>query len=334
MWLLKKSSRKRNFISCACFIFLILSFAVSCGNGAAAPGADAAENSAKLSAAPLPDAGEAQGWNPAGQKEVFPGDRLFEHIDGGADIYLEYGFDVLTVQQYNKENKLVSLEIYRMSDPAAAFGIYSYNRHPSLAQVDIGGDGVIHPNGVFFWQDMYYVDLRQLGSAPISPEEFKALAQAVSQKIGAKAEKPEIMTLLPQENRLPNSEVFARGRLAINNQVYVAENDLFGLKRGEAAAIARYRIGQPEFSIILAIYKNEEAAQEAFSRFQRHFLGNEKRDETQFVASTMPGKHNAIAIIGRYVAVVANAASADTALAEMKIVSENLRQQIGVPGQA
>lgn len=320
------SSRKLPFRLSAILVFAIFAAAVvtACSGESASPKIEAAEG-AVVSSAPFPTENEAAGWKPADDVETFTGDRLFEHLDGGADIYYEYGFQALALREYTQGEKAVSLEIYRMSDPAAAFGIYSYNRQPSLSPAEVGSDAVIHPNGLFFWQDSYYVDLRQLGSTAVPPEAMLALARAVSKKIGATADKPRLMDLLPQANKVPRTEVFARGKLGINNQVYVSDDDLFGLKKGEGAALARYRLGQPEFSVIIASYADESACDDAYTRFHDHFIGGGGGQGDSFTASTMPGKHNAVGKSGRNLVVVANADSDEHALAMLHEVLESLK---------
>jgi len=311
-----------------CLGFLAGAAAVACNGEPPLPRAKTAEVAPDEKLLSLAAAAEVDGWAPAGEASTFAGERLFEHIDGGADIYYEYGFDALLVQQYNKEDKAVFLEIYRMNDPAAAFGIYSYNRHPSLSPAEAGTDATIHPNGLFFWQDAYYVDIRQSGAAQVSPDDFLLLARAISGAIGEKPEgRPAVMGLLPKENRVEQSEVYARGRLAINNQVYVADEDLFGLKEGESAAIARYGIDQPEFSLILAQYSGEEASGAALSRFRAHYLDSDA-GENEFILAAMPGKHMAVKKVGRYLAVVANADTGERATDMLSAVSERLQKEM------
>ncbi len=55
----------------------------------------------------------------------FGGDALWGIIDGGADIYLEYGFDKLLLQEVEWKKVNFRIEFYRMTDPTAAYGIYS-----------------------------------------------------------------------------------------------------------------------------------------------------------------------------------------------------------------
>ncbi len=338
MWLSKKSSRERIArltLLCPFLFALALFAAASCGGEPSTQGTETSKKAGseeQMVERLLPTSGEVGGWEREGEPMSFRGEGLFDHIDGGADIYFEYGFVTVVTQEYKKEDEAVSIEIYCMDDPAAAFGIYSYNRHPTLSPVEVGSDGAIHPYGLFFWQDRYYVDIRQLGAATISSEEFVALAKAVEKKIGTKVDAPGIMKLLPEENMVPRSMVFARGKLGINNQVYVAREDLFGLEKGEAAAIARYRIGQPEFSVIIAQYASKEACRKAFLRLREHFLGSESTNENEFVVVPRPAKHYAVRRVGDRLVVVANADSRENALNMLDRVSERLGSQAPVAG--
>lgn len=57
--------------------------------------------------------------------EYFTGDALWGLINGGADVYLEYGFDKLLLQEIELKGINFRVEFYRMSDPTSAFGIFS-----------------------------------------------------------------------------------------------------------------------------------------------------------------------------------------------------------------
>jgi len=307
-------------------IFAFLSLALACNRGGDEPGTDVSQQKSMKIAVPLLIEGEAGTWTPTGETQTFAGEGLFDHINGGADIFYEYGFDALAVQQYNNEEKAVSVEVYRMSDPAAAFGIYTYNRHPSLTFAEVGNGGSIHPSGLFFWQDRYYIDIRQLGTAAISSDEFLGLAKAVLVKKEPTGGQPAVMALLPPENMIPQSEVFARGRIAINNQIYLAEEDLFGLREGEDAAIARYRT-VPETTVIIAAYSNEDASESAYDRISTRFAGTGRTTEDILVVEQMPEKHLCAGKVGKYLVVVAGADNRDNAVAAFVSIAENLKEQ-------
>lgn len=56
---------------------------------------------------------------------IFGGESLYGYIDGGAELYLEYGFDSLMVTDLTFKGNDIKIEIFRMSDPDASFGIFS-----------------------------------------------------------------------------------------------------------------------------------------------------------------------------------------------------------------
>ena len=66
-------------------------------------------------------------WKQTADTEVYEGEDLFLYINGGADIYHEYGFVKVTSAEYSKEGAgRISVELYRMADPVSAFGIFSF----------------------------------------------------------------------------------------------------------------------------------------------------------------------------------------------------------------
>ncbi len=60
--------------------------------------------------------------------EKFEGNYLFDYLDGGADLYFEYGFDYLIVQEISIADTKYSIEYYIMNSPESAFGIFSVIR--------------------------------------------------------------------------------------------------------------------------------------------------------------------------------------------------------------
>lgn len=57
--------------------------------------------------------------------DSFSGSNLFGYINGGADLYLEYGFQKVVVSEYTSGEENLKLEVWVMDDDAAAFGIYA-----------------------------------------------------------------------------------------------------------------------------------------------------------------------------------------------------------------
>ena len=64
------------------------------------------------------------GWIKADSLRRFSAPNLYRHINGGAEIFLELGFQELLVQKYQNENQKLKIESYKMESPESALGIY------------------------------------------------------------------------------------------------------------------------------------------------------------------------------------------------------------------
>ena len=87
----------------------------------------AAQSSTK-DAFPLVQTGDVEGGRIA-KAVTYEGKGLYGYIDGGAELYLEYGFRKLVVQEVLANAHRVTVEIYQMKSPQAAFGIFSISRY-------------------------------------------------------------------------------------------------------------------------------------------------------------------------------------------------------------
>jgi len=65
-------------------------------------------------------------------EETYDGNSLWGYVNGGADVYLEYGFSKLLVQHVQVKKSKITVNIYQMSSPEAAFGIFSINKFKCL----------------------------------------------------------------------------------------------------------------------------------------------------------------------------------------------------------
>jgi hypothetical protein len=71
--------------------------------------------------------------------KTFTGASLYGYMDGGADLYLEYGFSGAWVDEVTLQGVKYTIELYKMNSPEEAFGIYSVSRYhcsciPALSQ--------------------------------------------------------------------------------------------------------------------------------------------------------------------------------------------------------
>ena len=166
----------------------------------------------------LPADGAAAGWVRDGGPQEFEGEDLYTYIDGGAEIYQEYGFRRVIVQDYeNARGHSVSLEIFEMDSPEAAYGIYTFKRSGKGKSVPLGAGGDLEDYYLNFWEGRYLATLTGFDESPGTLAGLQALAAAVDARIADPAGPPVLAAELAPAGLRPGSVKYVKGLLGLNN---------------------------------------------------------------------------------------------------------------------
>lgn len=166
----------------------------------------------------LPPDGAAPGWSRDGEPQTFTGEDLYAYINGGAEIYQEYGFRRVVIQDYrNAAGKSVSLEIFEMETPAAAFGIFTFKRSGQGREVPLGSGAELEDYYLNFWKGRYLATLTGFDETAETVEGLLAVGGQVEARIRDKADAPEFVAALPGEGLRPGSVKYLKGLLGLNN---------------------------------------------------------------------------------------------------------------------
>jgi hypothetical protein len=217
------------------------------------PGCSAPEDSC-----PPPNIGT---WSAEGETEVYVGDDLFVYINGGAEIYHEYGFVQVAVQRYVRGDDSISVEIYSMDGDA--FGIFSFARSSSGHEVKLGNGGTSADYYMHFWSGPELAvitaesEFEDLGAAVLE------IGTTVAGCLQAGGVEPHLLDQLPIDGRIPGSEVYFTGRLAFLNVARPAAPLFTGFEEGAAAG---HESGE---QIVVLRWEDEAAADEALQQARR-----------------------------------------------------------------
>jgi len=152
---------------------------------------------------------EMGGWKQSGEVQAFSPLDLYEYIDGASDLYLSYEFEKLEVLEYQNEKKAtVTVEVYRHQTPEDAFGIYSQERFPSAAFLDVGAQGYGEKDFLNFVTGSYYVKISSYKLESKGQETLLSFARKVAENLGQKGQLPSILRSFPGEGKITNSEKF------------------------------------------------------------------------------------------------------------------------------
>ncbi len=127
----------------------------------------------------LPGDGTPPGWQRQGTERLFIGAALYQHIDGGAELYHQFGFDRLAVQDYAGNAHEVRAEIYRMNDTAGAGAVFAEMSKGMAVQTLYGTGCVLDDYQIVFQRGAFYISVTTYESGP----ESRAAMAAISAKI-------------------------------------------------------------------------------------------------------------------------------------------------------
>jgi len=214
----------------------------------------------------LPAGPAVLGWIADGDPQAFGGEDLYTYIDGGAEIYREYGFRRVVVQDYKTaKGRSISLEIFEMQTPAAAFGIFSFKRSGNGKSVPLGSGGELESYYLNFWKGRFLATVTGFDESPETVAGLLKVAGAVGAKIREEAPVPSLVAALPEKGLRPGSVKYLKGLLGLNNvyPLYTAR----GLEFTEAV-VGVYGDGT---MLIVMDYGGSEARSSAWSVLRASF---------------------------------------------------------------
>ena len=212
-------------------------------------------------------------WKTAGPTEVYKKDGLYGYIDGGAELFLQYGFEELSVIRYvggagPAAEKEITFEVYRMASPADAFGIFSLKREgDERTSSEIDAVHWLSASQAALAKGNFYINITGVKA---TEEEIEAIAAAVSKKFGAVSVLPPELALLPSSGRIQGSERFIKGKLAAEGESLLLDREFWGFGEGTAAVSAKYRPSRTKLVIVILRAPVQGLAEEVRKLFSEY----------------------------------------------------------------
>jgi hypothetical protein len=144
-------------------------------------GSSEPEEDAGLAAAAV----EIDGWQMDFEPELYVGDALYQLIDGGAEVYHQFGFvQALATQYSDADGRSISLEVFEMGDVDGARNIYADKTGGTGEPLDIGDEAAGEDYYLNFRSGRYLVTITGFDSDGETRAGIMALARAVANKLG------------------------------------------------------------------------------------------------------------------------------------------------------
>lgn len=195
-----------------------------------------------------------QGWKMEDTLRAFAGEALYELVDGGAALYMEYGFVRAYAMRFGGEEGRISVEVYEMNGPPEAFGLYSYLAAGSTTgQAKFGQEGGDGDGFILFWKGRWTVAVTTLQGEV--QDVLPAIARLVDRTLPSEGSEPELVQTL-------------RSRLGATDVVYF-RGTLGYQKRRSLISAGQLHIGEgasgkvDECDVAVLLYQDEKSCRQA-----------------------------------------------------------------------
>ncbi len=175
-------------------------------------------------------------WVAREPTRVFAGGELFGHINGGAELFLEFGFEDLTVCKYINDNLVLELEVYKMENTLAALGIYLIKTGPETPLTEISARNTANSYQIVIASGRFFIQVNNFSGN----KELLSLMINLSQTLVDQINKPETADLfayLPKENIIEGSQVIFRGPFGLQSIYTFGKGDIL-LLGGQVFGVA------------------------------------------------------------------------------------------------
>jgi hypothetical protein len=224
------------------------------------------------------------GWVKSGQPEIYDRKNLFDYLDGGAEFYLAYDFQKLAVQRYSSdspdsaENSL-TVEIYQMNSSSDACGLFSIDQEGETVQL---GQKAVYAEGLLgFWKDRFFV--RILGFPPDLKETILKFGAKVDQKIKTTGKPPELLSKIPKDSLISNSDHFFHKQIVLNNLYFLSDKNTLNLSDRTDCVLADFKFDEQILKLLLIKYPDLRNAENAYKSFNKSYLKNEASEKNKII---------------------------------------------------
>jgi hypothetical protein len=211
----------------------------------------------------LPDQVEDK-WLLQKPVRIFKGDQLFSHINGGAELFLEYGFYDLAVYKYVNEDISIEIELYRMETATSALGIYLSKTGQQLPLKELSVRNSANQYQIVFTTGQYFVMINNFSGQTKQLRMMIELSQSIIQQVHV-SDADNIFSYLPRKNMIEDSQVIFRGPFGLQSIYTFGKGDILLLKGKIFGVGARYDTETDhQISKLFIPYPNASMAKEAY----------------------------------------------------------------------
>jgi hypothetical protein len=260
----------------------------------------------------MPADAAVAGWKKSEAARVFGGADLYGYIDGGAELFLEFGFDRLTLQKFRSGQNELIVEIYRMADPVAATGIYLMKCGKPTRDPSFAARHTINRHQLMFVRERYFVTVNNLSGGDAVGADLVKFGRTVTSALPPDRLPAELSSLTAQ-GMVAGSERLVRGPFGLQSIFTLGEGDVLQLGGRIVGVAEDVRDQGGERTRLVVVYPDAAAAARAFANLRQHldsYLKPVTSDATRLVFRDFENKFGVATVNARTITLMFHLAKA------------------------
>ena len=141
----------------------------------------------------------------------FEGQALWEYINGGAELYHNYGFVEVATADYKKDSVEIVADIYRFSSGVNAYGLYSMLRPEDAEVIMLGTEGYLSASSIQFVRGPYFVRVVAYDDSDETNLVLVNFVYALNKLFVVPQTPPEAFSLFPDSGRIAHTDKYWAG---------------------------------------------------------------------------------------------------------------------------
>ena len=212
-------------------------------------------------------------WKRKERSKVYAGkDKLFEYMNGGAEVYLSYSFIHVSTATYIKKDSdnSVKVNIWEFGSSDDAYGVFA--KDMAGQGVNIGNKASLFDNYLWVWKDRYFISFEPY-SGSISPDDVSFIGTSIVGNIpSGEVSLPAILSYLPKDGYVHGSSRYFHKKIILDN-LYISDRfidtNVFNLSEQTDAVVADYKSAKSRspFKMLVIKYPKKQVAVESFNNF-------------------------------------------------------------------
>ena len=212
---------------------------------------------------------------PSGEDRTFHQDDLFDYIDGGAELFLSFGFNQVFNRIYSAENQPdIYVDVFEMTSAYNAYGVFTLSTEQPVAEFGQGSQYTL--GSILFWKDKYFISIITNPETPEAKEAIFEIATMIDEAIPKEGTLPQVLKYIPTNNFMPGSIRYFRHHHWQNSHLYLGYENFFNIDQTTHCALAKYKYDEGMTLLLLIEYPDDEKAQSGYANFTNDIILHDK----------------------------------------------------------